>query len=322
MKTRSKRFELWRRCIFGVACALLLTPASWAATGDVYFSTPEQFVLRDPGAVVPIDGVADVFVYVAGAASVQADAWALLASITAQGGSSGSVQFNPPPIVNDEPNLGPASVNPFLDFDRDFGGMSYGALGDTSAEIQAFGLYFAPQNGPAPPVDANGNITLPDGAGLVALPISISASASGDFEISFDVDPEFTGVSYLTGLPEPNDVELHPAGVHVPGILHVVVGITGDMDCDGDVDFDDIDDFVQGLSDPAGYQASQGIPAALKGDTDSDADLDFDDIPGFVSILSNPVTASVPEPATFALVVLALTGFLARAAGKAKPAAK
>ena len=63
-------------------------------------------------------------------------------------------------------------------------------------------------------------------------------------------------------------------------------GMVGDMDCDGDIDFDDIDDFVLGLQDPQAYEDLRGIPPTVKGDTDGDGDLDFDDITGFVELLS------------------------------------
>jgi hypothetical protein len=84
-------------------------------------------------------------------------------------------------------------------------------------------------------------------------------------------------------------------------LFDVMFGVlTGDLDCDGDVDFDDIDDFVLGLNNPAAYEALYGMSPTVKGDTDDDDDLDFDDIAGFVNILSGGAQA-VPEPATWAL---------------------
>jgi hypothetical protein len=62
--------------------------------------------------------------------------------------------------------------------------------------------------------------------------------------------------------------------------------LIGDMDCDRDVDFDDIDDLVLGLNDPLAYEQLVGLPPSRKGDTDADGDLDFDDIAGFVEILN------------------------------------
>lgn len=86
----------------------------------------------------------------------------------------------------------------------------------------------------------------------------------------------------------------YAVGLHDP----VEGALTGDMDCDGDVDFDDIDDFVLGLNNPQQYEAMFGVPPALKGDTDGDGDQDFDDINGFVDILQPGGLQSVPEPAT------------------------
>lgn len=86
--------------------------------------------------------------------------------------------------------------------------------------------------------------------------------------------------------------------------------ILGDMDDDGDVDFDDIAAFALGLNDPAGYQEMFGVTPALRGDIDEDGDLDFDDIPGFVSLLSSASAetdgglAAVPEPSSGLLLVL------------------
>jgi hypothetical protein len=104
------------------------------------------------------------------------------------------------------------------------------------------------------------------------------------------------------------------AGIDVgsPGITVATGGgpLIGDMDIDGDVDFDDIAGFVLGLNDPAAYQAMFGSPPVTHGDTDMNGSFDFDDITGFVSLLgATPVVDSahaVPEPRTFALACLAL----------------
>jgi hypothetical protein len=83
----------------------------------------------------------------------------------------------------------------------------------------------------------------------------------------------------------------------------------GDSDCDGDVDFDDIDDFVLGLNNAAAYEDLYGVPPSLKGDTDGDSDLDFDDIAGFVTVLSGssaPNIQPIPEPSIWMI----LAGFL------------
>lgn len=96
-------------------------------------------------------------------------------------------------------------------------------------------------------------------------------------------------------------------------ILSVIDAIQGDMDCDGDVDFDDIDDFALGLNDPQSYENMFGVPPSLKGDTDGNGALDFDDISGFVEILaggSGLHAIVVPEPASVSLMALAVFGWL------------
>jgi T5SS/PEP-CTERM-associated repeat protein len=101
----------------------------------------------------------------------------------------------------------------------------------------------------------------------------------------------------------------------------VLAALTGDMDCDGDVDFDDIDDFVLGLNNPEEYENQIGVPPETKGDTDGDGDMDFDDIDDFVSILTSSnllVALSVPEPVTAMLMCLAMGAF-AVSGGLARP---
>jgi hypothetical protein len=63
-------------------------------------------------------------------------------------------------------------------------------------------------------------------------------------------------------------------------------GRPGDMDLNGFVDFDDIDDFGLALNDPALYQATFTVPGSLHGDADGDGDLDVDDIDEMIAIFS------------------------------------
>ncbi len=62
--------------------------------------------------------------------------------------------------------------------------------------------------------------------------------------------------------------------------------VLGDLDCDGDVDFDDISPFVLALSGQAGYEAQFPDCHWLNADCDEDGDVDFDDISPFVAILA------------------------------------
>jgi hypothetical protein len=69
----------------------------------------------------------------------------------------------------------------------------------------------------------------------------------------------------------------------------------GDMDCDGDCDFDDISLFVTAIGDTgpawaAHFQALFGTPptcSMLNGDFDFDGDIDFDDIAPFVDAIGS-----------------------------------
>jgi len=61
--------------------------------------------------------------------------------------------------------------------------------------------------------------------------------------------------------------------------------ILGDMDCDHDVDFDDINPFVLALSGEAAYYAEYPDCHWLNADCDEDGDVDFDDINPFVAQL-------------------------------------
>ncbi|MEW6249267.1 MAG: M20/M25/M40 family metallo-hydrolase [Planctomycetota bacterium] len=69
------------------------------------------------------------------------------------------------------------------------------------------------------------------------------------------------------------------AGVHV--------FVAGDLNCDGVVNFDDINPFVLGLSDPAGYQVAYPNCNIMNGDVNGDGVFNFDDINPFVALLSS-----------------------------------
>jgi hypothetical protein len=72
--------------------------------------------------------------------------------------------------------------------------------------------------------------------------------------------------------------------VEHPYNLSVV--LLGDMDCDGDVDFDDINPFVLAITDPLAYQTAYPCCNFLDGDCNGDGFVDFDDINPFVVLLA------------------------------------
>jgi subtilisin family serine protease len=62
--------------------------------------------------------------------------------------------------------------------------------------------------------------------------------------------------------------------------------VRGDINCDGVIDFLDIDAFVLALSDPAGYAAAYPDCNWLSADCNGDGVVDFDDVNAFVALLS------------------------------------
>lgn len=68
-------------------------------------------------------------------------------------------------------------------------------------------------------------------------------------------------------------------------VLHVDVGPVGDMDGNNRMDTDDASTLGLALRNPASYETAYGKPPSVRGDADGDGDLDFDDIDEFVSLL-------------------------------------
>lgn len=64
--------------------------------------------------------------------------------------------------------------------------------------------------------------------------------------------------------------------------------IVGDVNCDGEVDFGDINPFVMALTNPAGYQAAFPDCYLFNADIDGDTFVDFRDINPFVRLLAGP----------------------------------
>ncbi len=61
--------------------------------------------------------------------------------------------------------------------------------------------------------------------------------------------------------------------------------LRGDLNCDGLVNFDDIDPFVTALANPTGYAEQYPTCRIEYGDVDCDTNVNFDDIEGFVGCL-------------------------------------
>jgi len=88
-----------------------------------------------------------------------------------------------------------------------------------------------------------------------------------------------------------------------PGARNSVTSsvVPGDMDLNGRVDMDDIDDFVLALEDPIDYGLLHGVAPEFIGDTDGDRDFDFDDIAGFAAGLNgDPAAGAAATPTVWA----------------------
>jgi hypothetical protein len=104
-------------------------------------------------------------------------------------------------------------------------------------------------------------------------------TTGGNFELSGTIGQPDAGV-VMTG----GDFEL-TGGFWVIGAPQA--GCVGDLNCDGQVDFGDINPFVLRLSNPAAYAAQYpGCPDG-NGDIDGDSAVNFGDINPFVSLMSN-----------------------------------
>lgn len=75
--------------------------------------------------------------------------------------------------------------------------------------------------------------------------------------------------------------------VHPPTFVgEFTVFKTGDLNCDGRVDFDDIDPFVLALTGRAAYEAKYPNCNWLSADCNCDGTVDFNDIDPFVALLT------------------------------------
>lgn len=126
-------------------------------------------------------------------------------------------------------------------------------------------------DGLPPGEPALGTLSIPDGQ-TVVLGVEAEAQAFERFSF-FDVVLE-------------TDVDGDGDGEPLTSVaLRTVRYRPGDMDCDGDVDFDDINAFVLALSGQAAYEAQYPDCNWWNADANNDGAVDFDDINPFVSLI-------------------------------------
>ncbi len=119
--------------------------------------------------------------------------------------------------------------------------------------------------------------------------ISDSAWAEQEYNISATADQQ-AAVYIRWGHEVGNDWAWAYSGWNIDDVevwgLVPLISLLGDMNCDGDVDFDDINAFALALTGEDAYLAVYPTCNWLNADINADGDVGFDDINPFVDVLS------------------------------------
>ncbi len=105
-----------------------------------------------------------------------------------------------------------------------------------------------------------------------------------------ELDPDGPGplsIASIVSFGEDAEGELYICSLD-GGVYQVVPNgpDKGDLNNDGQINFDDIDPFVLALSDPVAYRQLYGFPPEIAGDANCDGAVNFDDIDPFVELLA------------------------------------
>jgi len=167
------------------------------------------------------------------------------------------------------------------------------------------GTLFAMDGGfgsPDPLVDGQSSLDTSD---LVGLVVESNGSLLDAINLSLETPGSFMN-TLAAGLADGDNFELDLIFNQVDQAMRTSEAVNfiliGDMDFNGQVDFDDIDAFVLGLNRPDLFESVFGAPPLPNGDSDGNGRLDFDDIPGFVSLLTFSGQPA-PEPSSVLLAV-------------------
>ncbi len=141
--------------------------------------------------------------------------------------------------------------------------------------------------GPAPILLQDGDMVYPPPPDppSASAHIVIGLNAAGYGYV--DVTNVYLGTVTMN-IPPFGNVTVQLERIHVVGTVtaQAMNYATGDVNCDGHVDFYDINPFVLALSDPAGYQAAYPACPIAKADVNHDGHVDFLDINPFVALLT------------------------------------
>ncbi len=105
-------------------------------------------------------------------------------------------------------------------------------------------------------------------------------TSGGDFELSGTIGQPDANSAAMTG----GDFEL--TGGFWPGVAAAPQFEVGDLNCDGNVDFFDIDAFIIAVTDPAGYAVAYPDCDLMLADCNGDDSVDFFDIDAFVELIT------------------------------------
>ncbi len=117
--------------------------------------------------------------------------------------------------------------------------------------------------------------------------VLIATAQGGAYAMSWEAEAsvfEVAGIDLATQTPG----QVAFSFAYIPNEIIVAEGpelCLGDMDCNGEINFDDISLFVFAIGNQSGWEATYPDCPWLNGDTDEDGDVDFDDIAIFVALI-------------------------------------
>jgi hypothetical protein len=127
---------------------------------------------------------------------------------------------------------------------------------------------------------------IPPGAASVAITLYYQSTSKEYVEFLRDENATNTKGDELYNLWSSYD-RCPPEAMRTATLGLVSGSRPGDLDCDGDVDFDDISPFVLALSGYEGYHGAYPTCYWLNADCNSDGTVDFGDINAFVALLGS-----------------------------------